>query len=146
LPIHPPLSNFQIRYTFDVAKCDMIFDYLLQEKKIKLSSGHVILSAEQLKKHVYCKCHNYYSHATNDCNVFHRQVQLTINEEQLKFAESAQMKLDKDPFLTNMILVELEGKKVLVRSSQAVMSKGKEVVIREVRPSRMIKPKSLKDG
>jgi hypothetical protein len=146
LPIHPPLSNFQIRYTFDVAKCDMIFDYLLQEKKIKLSSGHVILSAEQLKKHVYCKCHNYYSHATNDCNIFHRQVQSTINEEQLKFAESAQMKLNKDPFLTNMILVELEGKKVLVRSSQVVMTKGKEVVIREVRPSRMIKPKSLKDG
>jgi hypothetical protein len=33
----------------DVAKCDRIFDYLLQEKQIKLPSGHVIPSPEQLK-------------------------------------------------------------------------------------------------
>jgi hypothetical protein len=35
-------------YTFDVANCDRIFDYLLQEKQIKLPSGHVIPSSEQL--------------------------------------------------------------------------------------------------
>jgi hypothetical protein len=29
-------------YTFDIAKCDRIFDYLLQEKQIKLPSDHVI--------------------------------------------------------------------------------------------------------
>jgi hypothetical protein len=62
----------EMRYTFDVAKCDRIFDYLLQEKQIKLPSSHVIPSPEQLKKHSYCKLHNSYSHATNDCNVFHR--------------------------------------------------------------------------
>jgi hypothetical protein len=33
-------------YTFDVAKCDRIFYYLLQEKQIKLPSGHVISSLE----------------------------------------------------------------------------------------------------
>ncbi len=43
----------EMRYTFDVAKCDRIFDYLLQEKQIKLPSGHVIPSPEQLKKHAY---------------------------------------------------------------------------------------------
>jgi hypothetical protein len=32
----------EMRYTFDVAKCDMIFDYLMQEKQIKLPSRHVI--------------------------------------------------------------------------------------------------------
>jgi hypothetical protein len=32
---------------------------------------------------------------------------------QLKFAESPQMKLDKDPFPTIMKTVELDGKKVL---------------------------------
>jgi hypothetical protein len=37
------------------------------------------------------------------------------------------MKLDKDLFLANMILVKLEGKKVLVRSSQAETTKGKEL-------------------
>jgi hypothetical protein len=56
------------------------------------------------------------------------------------------MKLNKDPFPMNMNMVELEGKKVLVRPSQAEMTKGKEVIIGEERPPRMIKPKSLKDG
>jgi hypothetical protein len=56
------------------------------------------------------------------------------------------MKLDKDPFPTNMNMVELEGKKVLVQPSQAKTIKGKEVVIGEERPSRMIKPKNAKNG
>jgi hypothetical protein len=56
------------------------------------------------------------------------------------------MKLDKDPFLANMNMIELKGKKVLVLPSQAETTKGKEVVIGEERPPRMIKPKSLKDG
>jgi hypothetical protein len=33
-------------YTFNVAKCNRIFDYLLQERQIKLSSGHVISVSE----------------------------------------------------------------------------------------------------
>jgi hypothetical protein len=69
----------EMRYIFDVAKCDMIFDYLLQEKQIKLPSNHVIPSPKQLKKHAYCKWHNSYSHGTNDCNVFCQQVQSAIN-------------------------------------------------------------------
>jgi hypothetical protein len=56
------------------------------------------------------------------------------------------MKLDKDPFPMNMNMVELEGKKVLVQPSQAKTIKGKEVVIGEERPSRMIKPKNAKNG
>jgi hypothetical protein len=43
------------------------------------------------------------------------------------------MKLDEDSFQVNMNTVELEGKKVLVRPSQAKSTKGKEVVIREER-------------
>jgi hypothetical protein len=54
------------------------------------------------------------------------------------------MKLNKDPFPTNMNMVELERKKVLVRPSQAESIKGKEVIIGEERPSRMIEPKSLR--
>jgi hypothetical protein len=56
------------------------------------------------------------------------------------------MKLDKDPFPVNMNMVELEEKKVLVRPSQAKTTKGKEVVIGEEQPLRMIKPRSLKDS
>jgi hypothetical protein len=39
----------EMSYTFDVTKCDRIFDYLLQEKQIKLPSNHVIPLLEQLK-------------------------------------------------------------------------------------------------
>jgi hypothetical protein len=39
------------------------------------------------------------------------------------------MKLDKDPFPSNMNLVELEGKRVMVCPSQAKLTKGKDVVI-----------------
>jgi hypothetical protein len=43
----------------------------------------------------------------------------------------------------NMTMVKLKGKKVLVRPSQAKTTKGKEVVIGEERPSRMIRPRNL---
>jgi hypothetical protein len=56
------------------------------------------------------------------------------------------MKLDKDLFLANMNMVELKGKKFMVQPSQAESTKGKKVVIGEERQSRMIKPKSPKDG
>jgi hypothetical protein len=49
----------------------------------------------------------------------------------LKFAESPQMKLNKDSFPTNINMVKLDGKKVLVRPSQAETTKGKEVIIGE---------------
>jgi hypothetical protein len=77
-------------------------------------------------------------HIINDCSA--------INEGSLKFVESLKMKLDKDSFPTNMNMVELEGKKVMVRLSQAELMKGKEVIIGEERKSRMVKPKSLEVG
>jgi hypothetical protein len=45
------------------------------------------------------------------------RVQSTINEGRLEFAESPEMKLDKDPFPANMNIVELKEKKVMVRPS-----------------------------
>jgi hypothetical protein len=41
------------------------------------------------------------------------------------------MKLDKDSFSVNMNMVELDGKKFLVRPSRAESTKGKEVIIGE---------------
>jgi hypothetical protein len=49
----------------------------------------------------------------------------------LKFEENPQMKLDKDPFPVNMNMVKLDGKNVLVQSSQSELTKGKEVIIGE---------------
>jgi hypothetical protein len=56
------------------------------------------------------------------------------------------MKLDKDPLSMNMNMVELKGKKVLIQPSQVETTKGKEVVIGEEWPPRIIKPKSPKHG
>jgi hypothetical protein len=70
-----------MKFTFNVSKCDKIFDELLSIRKIKMS--HIIPLIEDLKKCAYCKWHNSHSHATNDCNVFLRQIQLAINEGQL---------------------------------------------------------------
>jgi hypothetical protein len=53
---------------FDVAKCVKIFNELHKGGYIKLS--HTLPPLEELKRRVYCKWHNSYSHATNDCNVF----------------------------------------------------------------------------
>jgi hypothetical protein len=97
------------------------------------------------KNKLNCQVVMSYRHRNNSRNM-HQQVQSAINEGRLKFIESPQMKLDKDTFPTNMNMVELEGKKVLVQSSQVKMTKGKEVIIGEERPLRMIKPNSLKDG
>jgi hypothetical protein len=55
------------------------------------------------------------------------------------------MKLDKDPLPSNMKMVKLKGKMVMVRPSQAEMTKGKELVIIEERQLRMILPKRLKN-
>jgi hypothetical protein len=71
---------------------------------------------------------------------------LAINKGQLKFVESPQMKLDKGSFPVNMNIIEVDGKKVLVRPSQAKSNKAKRVIIGEERPSRMTKPKILKAG
>ena len=100
---------------------------MLQWKQIKLNNGHVIPSPEELKRRAYCKWHNSYSHASNDCNVFRRQVQSAINEGRLKFDE--QMQLDANPSPLNTI--DFENKKVLVRPSQAESARGKNMVVAE---------------
>jgi hypothetical protein len=73
-------------------------------------------------------------------------VQSSINEGRLKFAESLQIKLDKDPFLVNMNMVKLDRKKVRIQPSQTESTRDEEVFIGEERPPKMIKSKSMKDG
>jgi hypothetical protein len=62
----------EIKFTFDVAKCDMIFDESLKLGKIKIS--HTWPPPEEIKKCAYCKFHHSYSNATNDCKSFCRQI------------------------------------------------------------------------
>jgi hypothetical protein len=73
----------EVKFTFNVGKCDKIFDELLKNGNIKID--YIVPAADELRHHAYCKWHNSFSHATNDCNVFRRQIQSAINEGRLKF-------------------------------------------------------------
>jgi hypothetical protein len=58
--LQPVQKNQQekIKFTFNVAKCDRIFDDLLKNGNIKLT--HNIDPMEELKRHAYCKWHNFF--------------------------------------------------------------------------------------
>jgi hypothetical protein len=93
----------EVKYTFDVPKCDRLFDVLVRGGVIRLSEGHVVRSAEQLAKKKYCKWHNSYSHTTNECNYFCWQVQSALNDDQLTLGDGGKMKLDTNPVPVDMI-------------------------------------------
>ena len=57
-----------MKFTFDVSKCDRIFDKLLRLGHLKIT--HVIQPLEELKRRANCKFHNSSSDASNDCSVF----------------------------------------------------------------------------
>jgi hypothetical protein len=113
----------QVKFTFNVGKCDKIFDELLKNGNIKID--YIVPPTDELRHHTYCKWHNSFSHATNDCNVFRRQIQSAINEGRLKFQENTK------PFPMNVI--DFEGKKVLIRPGVTDKGEGKEVIIGNAR-------------
>jgi hypothetical protein len=83
---------------------------------------------DEVKRRAYCKFHNSYSHATNDCNVFRRQIQSAINKGRLMLHE---LQVNKHTFHVNAM--ELQQPKVLVWLHQAEVTKGKNVVVGEAK-------------
>jgi len=98
--------------------------------------SHTLPPLEELKRRAYCKFHNTFSHATNDCNVLRRQIQSAINEGRLVIPN---MHVDQNPFPVHVL--ELNNPKVLVRPSQAESTKGKNVVIGDERPEKKLTQK-----
>jgi hypothetical protein len=88
--------------------------------------NYTLPSADELKRRAYCKYHNSFSHATNDCNVFRRQVQSALNEGRLSLSD---MQVDKVPF--PMHAIEAGPPAVLIRPEQADTTQGKNVLIGE---------------
>jgi hypothetical protein len=132
----------ELKYTFDVTKCDKLFDVLLRNKIIRLSEGHVVPSLGQVKG-TYCKWHGPFSHSTNECNYFCWQVQSALNDDRLTLGDGNKMKLDMDLFLMNVNMINFEEKTVLVCMSQANMTKGNNVIMSDEPRARMMKPKNL---
>ena len=86
-------------YTFDVTKCDEIFDWLVMDGQILVPPGAKVPPLEQRKKRGFCKYHNFLGHKTSHCFLFRDLVQTAIQEGRLKFGEKPknQMKIDADP-------------------------------------------------
>jgi hypothetical protein len=82
-----PGKKDEMKFTFDLTKCDKLFDVLLQNKVIRLSEGYVVPPPGQAIKGKYCKWHDTFSHNTNNCNYFRRQVQSALNDGQLTLGE-----------------------------------------------------------
>ena len=108
-PIHK--NRQDEKFTFDVSKCERIFDELYRLGYIKMS--HTLPPLEELKRRAYCKLHNTFSHVTNDCNILRRQIQSVINEGRLVIHN---MQVDQNSFPVHML--ELNNPKVLVRLSR----------------------------
>jgi hypothetical protein len=52
--VHPVQKNKQeVKFIFNVAKCDKIFDELVKSRNIKLT--HIIPPRDELKRRAYCK-------------------------------------------------------------------------------------------
>jgi hypothetical protein len=122
-PIHKN-RNEEMKFTFDFSKCDRIFDELLKFGYIR--TNYTLPSTDELKRRAYCKYHNSFSHATNDCNVFRRQVQSALNEGQLSLSN---MQVDKTPF--SMHMVEVRALAILIHPEQADTTQDKNVIIGE---------------
>lgn len=74
-------------YSFNVRKTDLIVYRFLKDGRIKLQKNQIIPHEEELRKRKYYKSHNSWSHRTNECMAFKRQIQKEINECQLVFAD-----------------------------------------------------------
>ena len=92
---------------------DRIFRELAKFGKIKFS--HIILSIDELKRHAYYKLHNTFSHATNDCNIFRRQIQSAINEGRLVISG---MQINQNHFPMHTHVLEMKNLKVLIQPNQ----------------------------
>jgi hypothetical protein len=75
----------EMKFTLNFSKCDKIFDELLKFGYIRIN--YTLPLADELKRRVYCKYHNSFSYATDDCNVFHRQIQSALNEGRLSLSD-----------------------------------------------------------
>jgi hypothetical protein len=121
----------KVKFTFNITKCDKIFDELVKHGNIKLS--YIIPPVEELKGHIYYKWHDSFLHNTNDCDVFRRQIQSAINESRLRFQK--EVRIDRPPVPATTL--EPTSKKVIVRPCAADKSKDKNIIVGDPRTPNM---------
>jgi hypothetical protein len=57
-----PSKKDEIKCTFNVTKCDKLFDVLVKGGVIRLMEGHAIPTPDQLGKRKYCKWHDSFTY------------------------------------------------------------------------------------
>ncbi|XP_050919016.1 uncharacterized protein LOC127136513 [Lathyrus oleraceus] len=86
-------------YTFDLTKCDEIFDLLVKDGQMIVPPSAKVLPLEQRKKRGFCKYHGFLVYKTSQCFLFRDLVYNAIQEGRLKFGDKplSHMKIDSDP-------------------------------------------------
>jgi hypothetical protein len=86
-------------YTFNVIKCDEIFDLLVKDGQMIVPPGAKVPPLEQRKKRGFCKYHGFLGHKTSQCFFSRDLIQNTIQEGRLKFGDKprSHMNIDFDP-------------------------------------------------
>ncbi|XP_050878718.1 uncharacterized protein LOC127082522 [Lathyrus oleraceus] len=86
-------------YTFDMTKCDEIFDLLVSDGQIFVPPGAKVPPLDQRKKRGFCKYHNFLGYKTSQCFLFMDLVHNALNEGRQKFPKGkAPMKINSYPF------------------------------------------------
>jgi len=83
-------------YTFDVTKCDEIFDLLVNEGIMIVPKGLKLPPLEQRQKRRYCKFHDNFGHNTSRCVVFKDSMQKALDEGKLKLGDKPKQPMQVD--------------------------------------------------
>ena len=88
-------------YTFDITKCDEIFDLLVKDGQLIVPPNLKVPPLEQRKKRGFCKYHNFLGHKTSQCFLFRDLIQNAIKDGRLKFSDKGKnpMKVGTDLLL-----------------------------------------------
>ena len=65
-------------YTFDVSKCEEIYDLLVKDGQILVPPNAKLPPLEQRQKRGFCKFHNDVGHTTSQCFLFRDVVQKSL--------------------------------------------------------------------
>jgi hypothetical protein len=96
-------------YTFDVSKCEEIYDLLVADGQVV---PHKDVKIPQRQKRGFCKYHNFLGHNTSRCYLFRDLVQKGLNEGRLKFGNKPkpQIQVDSDHLKdARMMYIDIAG-------------------------------------
>src|SRR3954464_1024426 len=131
-------------YTFDITKCDEIFDLSVKDGQMILPPNSKIPPLEQRKKRGFCKYHGFLGHKTSQCFLFRDLIQNALNDGRLKFADKTKshMRVDTNPLniadaslcevedinMVEVSEIEVAETKAMLNGKQATESLNDEIV------------------